>query len=73
MTLLKESNIDFVGELMAGVDKDEHTLDGRKGTRKITTLAKFKNSLDQLMADLTHCDLHYVRCLKPNEAAIDGM
>ena len=46
--------------------------DGRKGTRKITTLSKFKMSLDDLISDLTLCDLHYVRCLKPNDLSKPG-
>ena len=44
----------------------------RRTRRKITTLSKFKGSMDALMRTLTGCDLHYVRCLKPNRATTAG-
>ncbi|MPC98975.1 Unconventional myosin-XIX [Portunus trituberculatus] len=45
---------------------------GRRTTRKITTLAKFKFSLDSLMKMLSACDLHYVRCIKPSLRCLPG-
>ncbi|KAF2354635.1 Myosin head motor domain [Trinorchestia longiramus] len=44
----------------------------RRSARKVTTLSKFKSSLDSLLRTLTLCDLHFVRCIKPNRASQPG-
>ncbi|XP_053646325.2 unconventional myosin-XIX isoform X2 [Cherax quadricarinatus] len=70
--LLAGSSQDFIGKLTVGT----HGVDieaGRRTTRKITTLSKFKSSVDTLMKTLSQCDLHYVRCIKPSEGALTGM
>ncbi|XP_017876342.1 unconventional myosin-XIX-like [Ceratina calcarata] len=35
-------------------------------TKKKTMLAKLKYNMDSLIKELSKCDLHYVRCVKPN-------
>ena len=70
--LLENSKSDFVSKLIKRGTENAVLPDGRKGARKITTLSKFKTSLDNLMNDLTLCDLHYVRCLKPNDLSKPG-
>lgn len=35
--------------------------------RPLTLAGQFKQSLDQLMRILTHCQPYFVRCIKPNE------
>ncbi|XP_068245997.1 unconventional myosin-XIX-like [Palaemon carinicauda] len=71
--LLAASNEDFVGNLITyTTDMNLDTASGRRTTRKITTLSKFKASLDNLMKTLSACDLHYVRCIKPNPYSLTG-
>lgn len=53
-------------------DSTDQYLQGRRTTRKITTLSKFKSSLDLLMKTLELCDLHYVRCIKPSAGTVTG-
>lgn len=69
--LLASSSQDFVGGLVSDTS-DVDPESGRRTTRKVTTLAKFKASLDTLMRTLARCDLHYVRCLKPNAGSLPG-
>ncbi|XP_064110470.1 unconventional myosin-XIX-like [Macrobrachium nipponense] len=71
--LLAASTEDFVGNLITyTTDMNFDTASGRRTTRKITTLSKFKASLDNLMKTLSACDLHYVRCIKPNPYSLTG-
>ena len=71
--LLASSSEDFVGNLIVyTTDMNLDTGSGKRTTRKITTLSKFKASLDTLMKTLSSCDLHYVRCLKPNPSSLSG-
>ncbi|XP_042868813.1 unconventional myosin-XIX-like [Penaeus japonicus] len=69
--LLASSSQDFIGGLVSDTS-DVDPESGRRTTRKVTTLAKFKASLDTLMRTLARCDLHYVRCLKPNAGSMPG-
>ncbi|XP_042231744.1 unconventional myosin-XIX-like isoform X2 [Homarus americanus] len=69
--LLASSSQDFIRNLTVGTDSTDLE-NGRRTTRKITTLSKFKSSLDNLMKTLSECDLHYVRCIKPSMGAHPG-
>nr|XP_045620759.1 unconventional myosin-XIX-like [Procambarus clarkii] len=69
--LLAGSNQDFISSLTVGTES-LHAETGRRTTRKITTLSKFKSSLDMLMKTLSECDLHFVRCIKPSEKSMPG-
>lgn len=35
--------------------------------RPLTLAGQFKQSLEQLMRILTHCQPYFIRCIKPNE------
>ncbi|XP_076061703.1 unconventional myosin-XIX-like isoform X2 [Oratosquilla oratoria] len=67
--VLDDSEGDFNSSTLS-LSSNSLTGTPRRTTRKITTLSKFKSSLDALMRSLTVCDLHYVRCLKPNVSGI---
>ncbi|XP_071527810.1 unconventional myosin-XIX-like [Panulirus ornatus] len=70
--LLADSSQDFITHLT--LERENTELEkGRRTMRKITTLSKFKSSLDMLMKTLSACDLHYVRCIKPSKRALPGM
>lgn len=71
LKLLAVSSNSFVEKLLSMVDNTDPEF-GRRTTRKITTLSKFKSSLDSLMKTLSVCDLHYVRCIKPNLRGLTG-
>ncbi|KAK1125701.1 hypothetical protein K0M31_005249 [Melipona bicolor] len=40
----------------------------KASTTKKTMLAKLKYNMDTLIKELSKCDLHYVRCVKPNRS-----
>lgn len=42
-------------------------LTGRGGSTQATTGVAFKNSLDSLLSILASTQIHYIRCIKPNE------
>ncbi|EFX86964.1 hypothetical protein DAPPUDRAFT_307123 [Daphnia pulex] len=69
MSLLSKSKSPFI-KLLLGKDalifNATHTMNGRRHT----VLAKFKNSLDNLMRILNACDVHYVRCIRPSVSEI---
>lgn len=71
--ILGKSKNAFVANLPFSVEEKSPEKAPRRGKKKITTLTKFKSSLDSLMKILTQCDLHYVRCLKPNFALVPGL
>ncbi|XP_045111406.1 unconventional myosin-XIX-like [Portunus trituberculatus] len=71
LQLLTDSGSVFMKELTSFFDNKDPEF-GRRTTRKITTLAKFKFSLDSLMKMLSACDLHYVRCIKPSLRCLPG-
>ncbi|XP_076393265.1 LOW QUALITY PROTEIN: unconventional myosin-XIX [Megachile rotundata] len=50
---------------LINIDEEQysHTI---KTCRKRTMLAKLKYNIDTLIKELRKCDLHYVRCVKPN-------
>lgn len=68
MSVLSRSRNYFV-KLLLGKDaiivNATHTMNGRRHT----VLAKFKNSLDNLMRILNVCDVHYIRCIRPSLSA----
>ncbi|KAK8397928.1 hypothetical protein O3P69_004617 [Scylla paramamosain] len=71
LQLLTVSSSIFMKKLTSLLDNKDPEF-GRRTTRKITTLAKFKFSLDSLMKTLSGCDLHYVRCIKPSLRCLPG-
>lgn len=71
LELLAVSSNNYIEELLSTLDNTDPEF-GRRTTRKITTLAKFKSSLDSLMKTLSVCDLHYVRCIKPSVRGLTG-
>ncbi|KAB7494072.1 Unconventional myosin-XIX [Armadillidium nasatum] len=75
ISVLTESSCEFISSFSTRSRKEEierNENQGRKSVRKITTLSKFKSSLDSLINILGYCDLHYVRCLKPNSRNTAG-
>ncbi|CAL4163575.1 unnamed protein product, partial [Meganyctiphanes norvegica] len=72
-SLLGGSSCDFVANMVVGISAEIEGDFGIKKTRKVTTLTKFKASLDTLLKTLTKCDLHYVRCIKPNAQGLPGL
>ncbi|KAK4312653.1 hypothetical protein Pmani_015937 [Petrolisthes manimaculis] len=70
--LLTESSCSFMRNIVENSESTDQEK-GRRTTRKITTLSKFKSSLDLLMKTLELCDLHYVRCIKPNAGTVTGV
>ncbi|XP_076647713.1 unconventional myosin-XIX [Halictus rubicundus] len=48
------------------IEKDPGLQFVSSSTRKKTMLAKLKYSIDTLLKELSKCDLHYVRCIKPS-------
>ncbi|KAK3587120.1 hypothetical protein CHS0354_006760 [Potamilus streckersoni] len=63
VAMLQNSTNPFV----SGLFKDYQTEDNSGMTKKKkTVLAKFKSSLDYLLASLNTSDVHYIRCIKPN-------
>uniref|UniRef100_A0A0P4VVB1 Myosin motor domain-containing protein n=1 Tax=Scylla olivacea TaxID=85551 RepID=A0A0P4VVB1_SCYOL len=71
LQLLTVSSSIFMKKLTSLLDNKDPEF-GRRTTRKITTLSKFKFSLDSLMKTLSGCDLHYVRCIKPSLRCLPG-
>lgn len=65
VTLLSKSSNSFV-QHMINKQFNSSTGANTKTGRKHTVLAKFKNSLDNLMKILNTCDTHYVRCVRPS-------
>ncbi|PVD32922.1 hypothetical protein C0Q70_08369 [Pomacea canaliculata] len=61
--LLSVSENPFVQELFANLVNTDSP-----GKKKKTVLIKFKSSLDTLMRSLEESDIHYIRCVKPNES-----
>lgn len=52
----------LVGKELTTLNTTHTSMNGRRHT----VLAKFKNSLDNLMKILNICDVHYVRCIRPS-------
>lgn len=61
VSLLQSSSITFVSDLF-----ENYTIEDTSGRKKKTVLGKFKASLDALMSTLDVCNVHYIRCIKPN-------
>ncbi|KAK7474356.1 hypothetical protein BaRGS_00034404 [Batillaria attramentaria] len=68
ISLLLASENRFVQELFNNFLCEESP-----GKKKKTVLTKFKSSLDELMLSLTASDIHYIRCLRPNEQSVPGV
>ncbi|KAK9888017.1 hypothetical protein WA026_000301 [Henosepilachna vigintioctopunctata] len=62
--LLNETKFEFLRQVVSSRSEDIQYLQGK------TLLSKFKKSLDNLMATLDKADVHYVKCLKPNQKQI---
>ncbi|XP_048252389.1 unconventional myosin-XIX-like isoform X1 [Haliotis rufescens] len=65
--LLQQSDNAFLSHLF----EEFHTVE-MSGRKRKTVLTKFKVSLDGLLATLKSCDVHYVRCIKPNQHSQPG-
>ncbi|XP_031835481.2 unconventional myosin-XIX isoform X1 [Nomia melanderi] len=48
------------------IEKKPHLQIARTPTKKKTMLTKLKCNIDVLLKELSKCDLHYVRCIKPS-------
>jgi myosin V len=68
---LKSSTSDFLVEVLSVNDKPEGVVEapkpGRKAPGKETLGSKFKGSLIELMTTINSSNVHYIRCIKPNE------
>lgn len=47
------------------IEGEQHLHAVKMSTRKKTTLAKLKYNMNTLIMELSKCDLHYVRCVRP--------
>ncbi|KIY64820.1 hypothetical protein CYLTODRAFT_432472 [Cylindrobasidium torrendii FP15055 ss-10] len=57
----------LVANLTNGLDRVHHGPKGGAGARKPTQCSIFRSSLKLLMDTLVQTDIHYIRCIKPNE------
>lgn len=60
----KTSRNKFLRSLV-DIDEEQHLHTVKTSTKKGTMLAKLKYNIDTLIKELSKCDLHYVRCVKP--------
>ena len=51
---------------LISIEEEQYSHTAKTSTRKRTMLAKLKYNIDTLIKKLSKCDLHYVRCVKPN-------
>ncbi|XP_067650513.1 unconventional myosin-XIX-like isoform X2 [Haliotis asinina] len=65
--LLQQSSNSFLSHLF----EEFHTVE-MSGRKRKTVLTKFKVSLDGLLSTLKSCDVHYIRCIKPNRDSQPG-
>ncbi|XP_076671095.1 unconventional myosin-XIX isoform X2 [Andrena cerasifolii] len=61
----KASRNKFLRSLV-DIDEEQHLHTVKTFTKKGTMLAKLKYNIDTLIKELSKCDLHYVRCVKPS-------
>ena len=60
---------------ITGMEKDE-VIKEAGGNKKATDKflgAKFRQQMKDLMSELTSCDCHFIRCIKPNEQKQKGL
>ncbi|XP_070204320.1 unconventional myosin-XIX-like isoform X2 [Littorina saxatilis] len=69
VSLLTASDNGFVNQLFASYAEPESPA----GRKKKTVLTKFKSSLDELLSSMGESDIHYIRCLKPNNTSTSGL
>ncbi|XP_076635127.1 unconventional myosin-XIX isoform X1 [Colletes latitarsis] len=63
--IFQESKNTFLASLI-DIEEDKHSQIIKTSTKKKTMLAKLKYNIDTLIKDLSKCDSHYVRCVKPS-------
>ncbi|CAK9799279.1 Unconventional myosin-XIX [Anthophora quadrimaculata] len=56
----------FLRSLINSEEEQQFTV--KTTTKKKTMLAKLKYNMDTLIKELSKCDLHYVRCVRPNRS-----
>ena len=67
MNVLEKSTDDFVSSLISSRRKQQAPL--ASGKKHLVTLgSSFKVSLSKLMETINSTEVHYIRCIKPNEA-----
>ncbi|KDO33424.1 hypothetical protein SPRG_02231 [Saprolegnia parasitica CBS 223.65] len=70
--VLSESSLPLVRTMFPATSttqdasKKKHKPAPRQTTRAVTVGTQFKESLAQLMEKISHTNVHYVRCIKPN-------
>ncbi|TID30042.1 hypothetical protein CANINC_001411 [Pichia inconspicua] len=68
--VLKSTTNKFLSEILSNSATEEpkqETKPGRKAPGKETLGSKFKKSLVELMYTINSSNVHYIRCIKPNE------
>ena len=76
-TLNTSSFLEFVKIFkgLTGIEKDlvkDNVVKEKKATDKFLG-AKFRQQMKDLMNELTSCDCHFIRCIKPNEQKQKGL
>ncbi|CAL1545034.1 unnamed protein product [Lymnaea stagnalis] len=68
ISLMAHSSDNFILNLFNDTEyaHTEQSLTPTKTKKKISVLTKFKSSLDSLMSSLERSDVHFIRCIKPN-------
>ena len=74
LDVLKDSKNDLLKDILAIIDKNASALEAANASTKKSIASKkptlgsmFKNSLIELMKTINSTNVHYIRCIKPNE------
>ncbi|KAG2181223.1 hypothetical protein INT43_008806 [Umbelopsis isabellina] len=76
LVLLQSSNFDFLVDILSVGHGDDHAQPGETNHKRMSMVKKptlgsiFKHSLISLMDTIGQTNVHYIRCIKPNEAKI---